>query len=53
MTSAIFLSEGNVDVRREQLMMSVRGPSATCRLSLITLALTLYGPGPHLMLVIR
>ena len=45
MTSAILQSEGSVDVRREQLMISVKGPSTTCRQSLITLALTLSSPG--------
>ena len=45
MTSAIFQSEGNVDVRKEQLIISVRGPSTTCKQSLNTLALTLSGPG--------
>ena len=44
MTSATFQSEGNVDVQREQFMISVRGPCNTCRQSLITLALTLSGP---------
>ena len=45
MTSVTFQSEGNVDVRRDQLMISVRGPSTTCRQTVITLALTLSGPG--------
>ena len=34
-----------MDVRREQLMISVRGPTTTCRQSLNTLAWNLSGPG--------
>ena len=52
MTSVIFQSKGNVDVRREQLMISVRGPSTSCRQYLITLAFYL-ALGPYSMVVIR
>ena len=45
MTSAIFQSDGKVEVPTEQLIISVIGPSITCRASLNTLALVLSGPG--------
>ena len=45
MTSAIFQSDGKVEVPSEQLIISVIGPSITCRASLDTLALVLSGPG--------
>ena len=45
MTSAIFQSDGKVEVPSEQLIISVIGPSITCRASLNTLALVLSGPG--------
>ena len=45
MTSAIFQSDGTVEVPSEQLIISVIGPSITCRASLKTLALVLSGPG--------
>ena len=45
MTSAIFKSDGKVEVTSEQLIISVIGPSITCRASLNTLALVLSGPG--------
>ena len=41
MTSAIFQSDGKVEVPSEQLIISVIGPSITCRASLNTLALVL------------
>ena len=45
MTSAIFQSYGKVEVPSEQLIISVIGPSITCKASLNTLALVLSGPG--------
>ena len=45
MTSAIFQSDGTVEVPSEQLIISVIGPSITCRASLKTPALVLSGPG--------
>ena len=45
MTSAIFQSDGKVEVLSEQLIISVIGPSITCRASLKTLALVLSGRG--------
>ena len=45
MTSAIFQSDGKVEVPSEQLIISVIGPSITCRASLNTLGLVLSGPG--------
>ena len=45
MTSAIFQSDGKVEVLSEQLIISVKGPSNTCKASLNTLALVLSGPG--------
>ena len=45
MTSAIFQSDGKVEVLGEQLIISVIGPSITCRASLNPLALVLSGPG--------
>ena len=45
MTSAIFQSDGKVEVPSEQLIISVIGPSITCRASLNTVALVLSGPG--------
>ena len=45
MTSAIFQSDGKVEVPSEQLIISVIGPSNTCWASLNTLALVLSGPG--------
>ena len=45
MTSAIFQSDRNVEVPSEQLIISVIGPSITCRASLNTLALVLSVPG--------
>ena len=45
MTSAIFQSDGKVEVLSERLIMSVISPSITCRASLNTLALVLSGPG--------
>ena len=45
MTSAIFQSDGKVEVPSEQLIISVIGRSITCRASLNTLALVLSGPG--------
>ena len=44
MTSAIFQSDGKVEVPSEQLIISVIGLSITCRASLNTLALILSGP---------
>ena len=43
MTSAIFQCDGKVEVTSEQLIISVIGPSITCRASLNTLALVLSG----------
>ena len=45
MTSAIFQSDEKEEVPSEQLIISVIGPSITCRASLNTLALVLSGPG--------
>ena len=45
MTSDTFQEFGNVDVVKEQLMMSVNGTMITGRQSLITYMLPLLGPG--------
>ena len=45
MASAIFQSDGKVEVPSEQLIISVIGPNITCRASLNTLALILSVPG--------
>ena len=45
MTSVIFQSDRKVEAPSEQLIISVIGPSITCRASLNTLALVLSGPG--------
>ena len=45
MTSAIFQSDGKVEVSSEQLMIFVMGPSTTSRASLSALTLILSGPG--------
>ena len=45
MTSEAFQEFGNVEVAKEQLMMSVVGPRTTGRQSLMMRILTLSGPG--------
>ena len=45
MTSDTFQEFGNVEVTKEQLMMSVNGPRITGRQSLMIRMLTLWGPG--------
>ena len=45
MTSDAFQEFGNVEVTKEQLMMSVNGPRITGRQSLMIRMLTLSGPG--------
>ena len=45
MTSDAFQEFGNVEVTKEQLMMSVNGPRITGRQSLMVCMLTLLGPG--------
>ena len=49
MTSAIFQSDGKVEVPSEQLIISVIGPCITCRASLNTLALVLACSPPPLL----
>ena len=45
MTSDAFQESGKVEVTKEQLMMSVKGPRITGRQSLMMQMLTLSGPG--------
>ena len=45
MTSDAFQEFGNVEVAKEQLMMSANGPGMTGRQSLMMRMLTLLGPG--------
>ena len=45
MASDVFQEFGNVEVAKEQLMMSVNGPTITGRQSLKVRMLTLSGPG--------
>ena len=52
MTSDAFQEFGNVEVAKEQLMMSVNGPRITGRQSLMMPTLTLSGQG-DLMILIR
>ena len=52
MTSAAFQSDEKVVVRKEQLIISVMGPSITRRESLNTLALICQGLGPCSVVVI-
>ena len=44
-TSAAFQASGNVEVAREQFIISVSGPRITDKLSFNTRASTLSGPG--------